>query len=220
MKTLLAIFTCHQLNYSHPEYKDWFVRSTKGGRVAGIRDSWLRDVTCDHKFFYGRTATRSPENDEIFLPCADDYYHSADKIQAIIRYALYNGYDNLLKIDDDVYAYWGRLMQNVPEADYVGGGRGPFVAGPSYWLSHRALRTLASGRANSWAEDAWVGMVLANENINPVLDSRYYIAPFTRTNQYITDEELSQPHDHLTIHSLTPEQMRREHANRIEHVDC
>jgi hypothetical protein len=225
MKTLLAIFTCHQYDYKHSEYQDWYTRPVKP-RVDGIRASWLKDVDIDYKFFYGRPPVKykevarhnivglevdknniTPREDEVFLNVNDGYYYSAEKIRAIVSYALEHGYDRVVKVDDDVYVYWDRLMANAPEDAWVGGGSPNAIAGPCYWLRKSSLLFLNANSAPHWAEDAWVGTVLLNNNVTPRFDARYYIAPQSRTNQYISDEALSKSNDYLTIHSLSPAQM-------------
>lgn len=212
--------------------RDWFTRPPVVDRVAGIRDSWLKDVTFDYKFFYGRGKERLPQPDEIFLDAPDDYLHSADKLRGVIRYALEHGYDRLLKVDDDVYLYWDRILANIPSADYVGSSTGPvpakstnkdwwqsttaeYCSGMTYWLSKRALTVLSTARAGSWAEDRFAGESLRRAGIRATIDNRYYIAPYTRCNPYISDEELGKPHDHIAIHALTPDQMRRHWNKRI-----
>ncbi len=216
MKTLLAIFTCHKYQYSDPNslIRDWFTRPTVD-RVSAVRDTWLKDVTFDYKFFYGRpTNLRHPLPDEVFLDAPDDYLHSTAKLWAIIRYALDNGYDRLLKIDDDLFVYWDRLLANEPTSDYHGGGPfggqpfGSYCSGAIYWLTRRAMEVVISTPEISWAEDRHVGEALKRAGINPTFDMRYYIVPPTRRNQYISDEDLAKPNDYITIHSLRPDQMR------------
>jgi len=211
LKTFLAIFSCHKYNYNLCGMHDWFSRPVYD-RLSGLRDSWLKDVDCDYKIFKGRGACQ-PAPDEIFLNVPDDYYHSYLKIRGIINYTLSHGYDRLLKIDDDVYAYWDRLMEEGLVGDYSGGG-GPrfhgsvYCAGFTYWLSRHAMEILQGSPAGEWAEDRWVGETLFKRGIYCNFDDRYYVAPFTKTNQLITDEELYKPNAHLTIHSLSPNQMR------------
>ena len=239
MRILLGIFTCHKYVYTDPNSltRDWFTRPVVD-RVSAIRDTWLNDVTrhttgredvtVDYKFFYGRGDDSLRKSDEVFLNAPDDYLHSAEKLRAIVRYALDADYDYLLKIDDDCWVYWDRLMQNIPTADYVGSSTGPvpvpnadktwwrgrgrltnYCSGMAYWLSKKSLQVLAQSAPGCWAEDRWAGESLYRNGIFGEIDGRYYIAPHTRTNQYITDEELAQPNSHLVIHSLTPAQMRR-----------
>ena len=214
MRLFLAVFSCHAYNYKADNINDWFTRPVVD-RLAGVRDSWLKDVNCDYKIFKGFSNAK-PATDEIFLNCKDDYYHSADKIRGVIDYTLEHEYDQLVKIDDDVWVYWDRLMKAAPIADYVGAGQknSQYCAGFTYWLSRHAMETLQACPQGSWAEDRWVGESLYRRGIRCSVDNRYYIAPFTRTCQFISDAELERPNDHLTIHSLTPLQMRRLHAGR------
>ena len=223
MKTLLGIFTCHKYQYCDPNslIKDWFTRPVVN-RVAAVRDTWLKDVTYDYKFFYGKTkAPRQPLPDEVFLDAPDDYLHSTDKLRALVRYALDNGYDQLLKIDDDVFVYWDRLLANAPTNDYHGGGPfggqpfGSYCSGAIYWLSRRAMEIVVSAPVVSWAEDRHVGEVMKRAGMNPTFDFRYYIAPPTKRNQYISDEALAQPNDYITIHALHPDQMRRLYSHEL-----
>jgi hypothetical protein len=217
VKTLLGIFTAHKYVYCSPDslIKDWFTRPVVN-RVQAVRDTWLKDVTYDYRFFYGKPATvKHPLPDEVFLDAPDDYLHSTGKLRAMIRYALDNGYDRLLKIDDDVFVHWDRLLANVPEGDYCGGGPfgghpfGSYCSGAIYWLSRRAMEIIVAAPEISWAEDRHVGEVMKRAGIAPHFEFRYFIAPPTRRNQYISDEALAQPNDYITIHSLSPEQMRR-----------
>ncbi len=223
MKLLLAVFSCHSYKYVSDGMQDWFIRTTVD-RVSALRDTWLKDVTCDYKIFYGRPSsrTRTPLPDEVFLNAPDDYHHSAEKIRALIRYALDNGYDYICKVDDDVYVYYDRLMANVPTADYVGSDRGEpldglkadFCPGFTYWLSRRAMELLAKSPAGTWAEDRWIGEALKKQQIRCAFDRRYHLVKPTRTNPYISDGELENSNDFLTIHALSPDQMRGLHANR------
>ena len=104
MRVLLAIFTCHRYDYAASNTKDWFTRPV-ADRVQGIRDTWLKDVRGDYKFFYGRGNEAFRKSDEVFLNAPDDYHHSAEKLRALIRYAIENNYDYVAKVDDDVWVY-------------------------------------------------------------------------------------------------------------------
>ena len=214
-KLFLGVFSCHKYKYTNSDLaKDWFTRP-KADRLSGIRNSWLKDVTCDYKIIkgIGDEALRQP--DELFLNCMDDYHHSTDKLRALIKYTFDRGYDYLLKVDDDVYVYWDRLMQNVPTADYVGGGPfGPgdtYCSGATYWLSRRSMSILLTSPAGCWAEDRWAGEALNRNGIKCAFDTRYHVVKPTRNNQYISDADLALPNNYLTLHSLSPDQMRRHH---------
>ena len=218
-KILLAVFSCHRYNYS-PD--DWFKRPTVD-RLSALRDTWLKDVTVDYKIFKGRrvglhdTALHIRPTDEVWLDAGDDYRHSNEKIKGVIAYALANGYDGIIKIDDDVFVHWDRLLTIFPNGDYAGGGgpqyRGQYCAGIAYWLSRRSMEilsntSLATSDINAWAEDRFVGTSLWRHQIRCNFDARLYVAKPTRTCQYISDADLYASHDYAAIHSLAPDQMR------------
>ena len=220
---LLGIFSCHRYDYKfdNDTMKDWFVRPNVD-RVSALRDTWLKDVTVDYKIFKGRrvglhdTAVHIRPSDEVWLDAPDDYQHSSQKLKALVQYALAGGYDAIVKVDDDVYLHWDRFMANLPISDYVGGGPSGFAAGCFYWLSRRAMEVLIQQPCFRWQEDFWVGCCLENARIPLVKDVRYHIAPSTQTCQYIADMELYRPHQYISIHSLSPEQMRAYHRLRAE----
>src|ERR1035437_7889342 len=195
MKVLLAIFSCHKYDYKFDDgcTKDWFTR-TNVDRVGALRDTWLKDVTVDYKIFYGQGGTRPPQDDEVYLSAPDDYQHSSQKLKALVQYALEKGYDAIAKSDDDMYLHWDRFMTNLPISDYVGGGPSGFAAGCFYWLTLRAIEEVVAHPCVRWQEDYWVGSCLEKARIPLVKDSRYYIAPSTQINQWITDEALYMPH--------------------------
>jgi hypothetical protein len=216
MKILLAIFSAHKYDYIDPQglIKDWFTRPNVD-RVSALRDTWLKDVTVDYKIFKGRRIG-TPLTDEVWLDAPDDYFHSSQKLKALVRYALDQGYDALVKVDDDTFVLWDRFMANLPTSDYVGGGPSGFAAGCFYWLSRRAMEVVVQQPCFRWQEDFWVGCCLENAKIPLVKDPRYYIAPSTQTCQYIADADLYKPHQYISIHSLSPEQMRAYHSLRAE----
>jgi hypothetical protein len=225
MRYLLALFTCHRYEYTIADYKDWFQRPIVD-RVRGIRDTWLKDVTIDYKLFYGQGGGRQPLPDEVFLPVPDDYHHSYEKIRGVIKYTLDHGYDYLLKIDDDVFVYWDRLSANMPTADYVGSGRGfavkegfsafqaDFAPGFTYGLSKKSMELLLASKAGAWAEDRWVGESLRRAGVPLTIEERFHLVKPTRTNQYISDEDLEKVNNYFTIHSLSPDQMREHYRRR------
>ena len=216
-RILLCVFSCHEYSYTSAGRRDWFTRPVTD-RVQGIRESWLQDVRCDYRIFKGFGQGRTPLDDEIFLPAIDDYYHSADKLRAMFRYALDQGYTRIFKCDDDVFVYYDRLMQNVPTADYVGSGRGwdvetskrfptIFAPGFSVWYSRKAMEVLAKSPAGVFAEDRWAGESLHRAGIHLTTDYRFHLCRPTKTNQWISDSELYRPNDWLSVHSMNPQQM-------------
>lgn len=215
MKILLGVFSCHKYDYKFDDgcTKDWFIRRNVD-RVSALRDTWLKDVTVDYKIFKGRIpkdTTRTSLQDEVFLDAPDDYQHSSQKLKALVQYALEKGYDAIAKADDDIYLHWDRFMANLPTSDYVGGGPSSFAAGCFYCLTRRAMERVVANPCFRWQEDYWVGSCLENARIPLVKDSRYYIAPSTQSCQYVSDEALYKPHSHISIHSLSPIQMREYH---------
>jgi hypothetical protein len=222
VRSLLAVFSCHVYNYTATDFKDWFVRKNVD-RISGIRDSWLKDVKSDYRIFKGRTqkgVNCAPKGDEIFLDAPDDYHHSAEKLRALLRWALDHGYDKVCKVDDDVYVYYDRLMANVPTADYVGSGAQgiDFCPGFSCWYSRKAMETLLRSPAGCWAEDRWAGESLKRAGIRCTFDNRYHLVKPTKLCQYISDMELYRPNNWLTFHSASPDQMRRLYADRGNHA--
>lgn len=171
MRTLIAVIGCDRL-YS---------------RIQAIRDTWANDVpkdgTVDLRFFFGRGQyTRPP--DEIMLDVEESYAALPAKVQALFRWSVENGYDRTFKVDDDVYVSTVMLLRcNVAPHDYVGRFRGPsggypadYASGYGYWLSQKAARIVADGPLNKdWAEDRWVGNLLAWKGIQGWKDDASYI---------------------------------------------
>ena len=140
MKLLVAIMTCHKLDYfvndNTVDYNTAKGRrcTSQTARVEAIRATYLKELQklgIDYKFFYGtqpripRQTTRNkyikPEPvilrealpDEVFLECGDNYTQNPQKMKAIIRYALDNEYDMLLRIDDDTFLWPERLLTRI-----------------------------------------------------------------------------------------------------------
>ena len=184
---LVAIPTCHHLDYGKwDNTKIWpgGTNHTSGenNRVAILRESWLKDLPVDYKLFYGEPHPREPLSDEVFLACPDDYEHLPSKTVAICQWALANGYDYLLKVDDDACldpsAIIPTLLQN--RGDYMGHQQGNMNAGPFYWLSAKAM-SFVSGITHPesihWAEDRMVGRVLETHDIYPTNLPNYSLTP-------------------------------------------
>jgi hypothetical protein len=189
--------------------------------VSALRDTWLNEVTIDYKIFKGRCPKGldiPTQGDEVWLNVPDDYRNSVYKLKGIINYALEREYDTLCKIDDDVFAYWDRLIAVGLEGDYSGrlpvdDGFSVNCPGFTYWLSKRSMEILAAAPVHIWAEDRWVGEVLKKHHITPVRQNLYHLAKWTRTCQWITDEELKAVCNNvLSIHAMSPDQMRRHYA--------
>ena len=153
-------------------------------------------------------------DDEVLLRgVPDDYAHLPQKTIAICKYAQDNGYDFLLKCDDDSYLWIDRLMIEVHSiADFAGHINGGSCSGGcGYWLSKRAIAEVVKNPIEShWAEDVTVGMIMKAAGITPV-DLPMHQPGYT---QHWFD--ISKVHSGLTcIHAVKPEDMRelyrREH---------
>jgi hypothetical protein len=167
MKILLALITCH----TRPQYSD------------AQRETWIPQVPSglDHKFFLG-PSERTPRVDEVFLNCDDSYAGLPSKVQAVCRWAFYQGYDHLLKIDDDVIlrssAFLGSGFQNYDFSGHTNqdGGALKVPWGFCYTLSRKAMEILINaplpGNNN---DEAWCARILAQHGIALHHESRYIL---------------------------------------------
>jgi len=169
MKTLIAVAGCNQ-----PVYQ---------GRWLNQCLTWiphqaqtLPDV--DVRLFTGR-GTSKPMCDEVRLNCPDSYPERKKKVKAIFCWALENGYDRLVKIDDDTYVRPERLA-SLEEIDY-GGFRmqqkfmdGPkflyereTILGAFYVMSRKAMRCCLEPDLHPEVpfEDCWVSLQLVDSGI-------------------------------------------------------
>ena len=120
------------------------------------------------------------------LGVPDDYYSLIQKTQAMCKWALTQGYNRVLKVDDDCCI---RVDQLHPTShDYAGiviaandcGSSVPpgapakpkgtyphnYASGGAYWLSRKAAMIIANALPNGdWAEDRFVGNTLAKHGI-------------------------------------------------------
>lgn len=186
MKLLVGIMTCHKLDYFiDADTKDWLSGKrcmNQLKRVMTQRATWIKRLPqgVDYKFFYGTRlrptldtrrdtiqpqVEREPLSDEIFLNCGDNYTSNPDKMKAICRYALSCGYDFLLRVDDDTYVYPDRLLRQDWQHDYAGANKGSFHPGGCLFLSRRAMELIVNARPTSYADDLWIGQVMADNRI-------------------------------------------------------
>lgn len=154
-----------------------------------IRATWAKQAkgAIDFKFFRGGSAL-AYEEDEVVLPCPDDYEHLALKVQEICRWAQREGYTMLFKVDDDSKVNVGKLLANLPkDLDYVGRKNhsygGYCSGGPGVWLSYRSMSAISGAEWNGDpADDRWIGQLLASKGIE-----------LTESPLYVLDTDAFQP---------------------------
>lgn len=174
MRKLIAVIACDKL-YS---------------RVQAIRDTWAQDMpkdgSLDLRFFFGRGHDNGGQRfDEITLDVDESYAALPEKVQAMFQWVVNQDYDYTFKTDDDVYVSPSVLARcTVAPHDYIGRFRGPsggypadYASGYGYWLSLKAARIVAwSPRNKDWAEDRWVGNLLAVKRVQAWRDDTSYVA--------------------------------------------
>ena len=149
--------------------------ATRFGANKLIHDTWGREIRdADVRFFCGR-GSAFYHQDEIVLPCPDDYEGLPAKTKAILKWALKREYDFIFLCDTDTciapgriftscfheYDIMGRLDERTPDQNDVmdqvlfwpSGGAG-------YWLSARAAHTIIQSDVEDEAEDRMVGRAL------------------------------------------------------------
>lgn len=186
-KKIIACISCHALRY--PKHDQGGGHHNGESRVQAVKDTWAKtwaekySQEIDLKFFFGRwptEATRLPEDNEIFLDCGDDYYSLPEKVKAVFKWCLDNGYESVLKVDDDVWIHFDRLLADLDSpADYRGYETEidiKFASGTAYWLSRRAMELVARAELDpkEWREDHFVGQTLFKHGINVLHDPRYH----------------------------------------------
>ena len=173
MKTLIAV-----INARHRS--DWRerIRNTWGPQVP-------RDLGVDAFFFIGRGAPISDMDAVVELDCSDDYKSIPEKVRAITRWALANGYEFMLKTDDDVvlrpkdfmssgyelHPYSGRV--NRPPQPYT------VPYGFGYVLNVACMTIVSQSplplqHAEPFDDERWVAEILWNQGI-PLMDVRKYV---------------------------------------------
>jgi hypothetical protein len=174
VKLLVAIMTCHTANYSAGDglTVDWFESSRckdVNARRAAIRATWKKEfdrLGIDVKFFLGKTDARTPLFDEVFTDSGDKYHDNSYKLKCMCAYALENGYDYMLRLDDDVYIYPDRIIATEwQQHDYSGAPCGNFLIGAVKFLSRRAMTLIRDSQVTHWADDGWVGTVMRNNRV-------------------------------------------------------
>lgn len=160
MKILIAILSCARDQWAHQQ----------------VRETWLKSCPVDYRFFVGRECLKV-DSDEVALD-ENDSVHT-DKVRAMIRWAINNGYDYIFKCDPDTYVCVPRLLKSGFEKyDWSGGGNPQMPYGGSgYWLSQKAMAALEQGTDDGvrrpQAEDQWIGHNLDRLGFVSYIDARY-----------------------------------------------
>lgn len=189
MRALIAVTTCEAYR--------------QNGNNDAILNTWVPDVSkvdgLDIALFTGRdTVFVNPTKYEIRLNVPDDYQNVTYKTIESRRWALAQGYDFVFQTYPDVYIRPERLMEALQtDKDYVGF---PLIApdgvpyasgGAGYWNSRKACQLIAAqdtGVPYDWAEDRWVGHVMAANRITLWSDKRYcpWANPPLKRNDRVT----------------------------------
>jgi hypothetical protein len=216
-KLLIAIPACHSHNYEGLESAQRIVNN-EAERQLSLRETWLKDIQVDYKFFYGRGSTPL-KSDEIKIDIRDDYSSLPLKIQAACKYALENDYTHMFRTDNDSYVYVNRLLASgFEDHDYTGYCLDyPFhldrfryaTGGAGFILSRKAMEIVAKNSPFHPAEDLWIGALLHQHGIRCHRDTRYLPA---HDLHFIDLKQLPQEHPYMALHALTPETMRQLHA--------
>jgi len=152
VRNLIAVITCHKNAIA----------------AQAIRQTWAKDSPVEVKFFYGLGNHANRTSDEIFLPVPDTYVGLVEKVRAVIAWAYANGYDFILKCDDDTYVVPSRVQFNSHHAGWWApptkniSGQGPsctqgFIhGGAGYVLSRHSMGILQQSSITSISEDWWV----------------------------------------------------------------
>ena len=163
-------------------------RDRRDGLHQRIRDTWGKALPdgVTLKFFMGDSwcTLESRDPDEVSLVCPDDYHNLPYKTREICRHS---DSDYIFLCDTDTYVDTKRMLESDFEKfDYYGYFANfteetfPYAAidrnghaelrdkcnrwasgGFGYFLSREAAHAVAIEEPSSWAEDLWVGQVMA-----------------------------------------------------------
>jgi len=212
MRILVGILSCH----AYPE------------RRQAQRETWLPLLTTDYRYFIGRPVEAGSESDVVYLDVPDDYDSLPIKVLAMIKWVYDQGYDFLMKCDDDTYVRPAELLvSGFENYDYVGcqfrtTHYHPYTfaaGGCGYWLSRRAMKAALDyvpyNGYRDTSEDREMGKVMYKMGIKAVHDPAYLgpdlVFSPDRIKNHIsvfTDriDHLYQIHNYLYPSSIIPEQ--------------
>jgi hypothetical protein len=162
MKVLLAVMSCFR---DYPLHKS-------------IREGWASNSPYSVKFFLGQPEQHEVLADEIVLPVPDGYDALTEKTHAILRWAMDNGFDHVVKLDTDSEVINFPLLTRTLKYDYAGDFGSPVgethhqtigdievalfnYISSNYLLSRKAAEIVLASKPSGWAEDMWVGQALA-----------------------------------------------------------
>lgn len=149
-----------------------------------------------------------PQEDEILLPCPDDYRHISIKVRAIFRWAKSQGFDYVFKCETDTYVAVKRLLASGYQShDILGGPAGNNIAGGSgWWMSRKAIDLVVDEPINTWSDDCWFPTLLRQKGLAVFHDPRYSDDNVRWSNQIIST--------HTGFKAgYTPERMHGLHAS-------
>ena len=183
-------------------------------RRQACRDTWARNLPkgVDLVFLLGEPQAKLPYrvDDVLYCPCPDNYESLPQKTRWFCAWAMAQAsFEFLFKCDDDTYVAVDRLLEMLPEHDYVGHDMGGYASGGAgYFLSRKAAFAVSNRLLQpTGIEDMLVQKVLAEVNIPFITDPRLH-AWNNRCPQ--PDNEL------VSAHYCNPRRLRRIHRELTE----
>jgi galactosyltransferase len=209
LKVLLAVVSCHR----RTEFSD------------AVRKTWLPRVPkeVDVKFFLGTGVSRDLREDEVLLDCDDSYKGLPNKVQEIVRWAYTNGYDYVLKCDDDVVMNPESVLSSDFTAYDFTGPQNPWVKageirtpwGFCYWLSRKAMKLVVEaplpgqqGSVHSYKhnnDEAWISTVLYVNGIHLHDEQRYFLHRGKPLNLRPLNRPLRAPKRPVPVEDIAPQ---------------